>query len=610
MGSDLGNTVPGLLMRNAEENPDGIALREKKYGVWKAISWKHYFEEVKALSLGFHELGIRKGDALIFISDNRPEWLYTELASMVNGALSLGIYPDNENLEEIKYLVGFSGASTVICEDQEQADKILKLKEALPKLEHIVVMEYLEVRHYREEMLLRFEDVARKGRKVSLEKKELFEDLFNRIDPGDVAILSSTSGTTSRPKLAMLTHRNLLCMAQAWDSIDPTERFFQYVSFLPTAWIGERMTSMARALYRGFTVNFPEKPETTWRDMREIGPHLIFSPPRIWEKMLTTVQVKIQDSSRLKQWCYKGLMPVASEVSYLKIEKKKVPLVLQFLHFLANFLVLRKLRDHLGLSTVRYLYTGGAAIGIDLFKFFLALGVTMKQGYGLTESGAIATMHRSEDIRLESVGQPFPGIQVGVSDQGEILIRGDTVFKGYYNDQGATDSVLRGGWLYTGDKGYLDKDEHLIMIDRMGEVMELSDGNEFSPQFIENKLKFSPYIKEAVVFGHRREYVVALVQIDIDTVGKWAENHNVMYTTFRDLSQKEEVHRLIQDEIVRSNKDLPRVAQVGKFLLLGKELDPEDEEVTQTQKIRRKSIMERYRGEIEFLYSEDSKPIP
>ncbi len=602
MVSGAPTTIPGMLLYQAESGPDGIALREKKYGIWRSMSWLEYLSSVRRLALGLHRLGLERGSPLVFMCDNRPEWLFTEIAAMANGSLSFGIYPDNENLDEIAYLVGFSEAEVVVCEDQEQTDKILAIRSLVPRIRHIIVIEHLEVRNYQDPGLIRYEDVLSLGTETDQKEPGLFHSLLGQIDPEHVAILSSTSGTTSRPKLAVLSHRNLVRMAQSWDAVDPTDKDFQYVSFLPTAWIGERMTALARALYRGFTVNFPEKAETTWRDMREIGPHLLFSPPRIWEKMWTSVQVKIQDSNRFKRWCFSTLMPVAAEVAHSRIKKERVSPFLVLLSFLANVLLLRKLRDHLGLSRTRYLYTGGAAIGIDLFRFFLALGVRMKQGYGLTESGAIATMHRSDDIKLESVGRPYPGLDVRISDTGEILIQGDTVFQGYYKNPAATEEVFQEGWLRSGDKGYLDSDGHLILIDRMGEVMRLSDGSEFSPQFIENKLKFSPYVKEAVVIGHNKGFVVALVQIDIETVGKWAEDRNIAYTTFRDLSSKDEVYALIGEEIDRANGDLPKVAQIRRFLMLEKELDPEDEELTQTQKIRRSAIMERYREKIDSLY--------
>jgi long-chain acyl-CoA synthetase len=595
-------TLPALLFAQARRAPGRVALREKRFGVWRAVRWAEYAERVRDLALALAELGVGGGDCVAFVFDNRPEWLYTELAAQLLGAVALGIYPDNEDLREIHYLLELAGAKVVLCESQEQADKIRAVRARLPRVAAVAVREFHEVAHYEDAGLLDLSAVMARGAALAGAAPTFVDDALAALKPDGIAMFSSTSGTTGRPKIAMLTHRGLLSMARAWDEVDPTSADFEYVSFLPTAWIGERMLGLVRSLYGGFTVDFPERPETAWRDLREIGPHIIFSPPRVWEKMLTDVQVRIGDSTPLKRWVFRRILPVAERVALRRLERHRPTLGDRGLARVVDALVTRKIRDHLGLSRLRYLYTGGAAIGVDLFRFFLALGVPMKQAYGLTESGAIATIHRTDGIKLETVGRPFPGLEVRISDEGEILVAGPTLFAGYHRMPEATATVLRDGWLHTGDKGYLDEDGELVMIDRMGDVMRLRGGQEFSPQFIENALRFSPYIKEAVVFGHEQPYVGALVQVEFDTVGKWAEKRSIAFTTFRDLSEKPEVVELIEGEIETANARLPRIARVQKFVLLDRQLDPDNEELTQTQKLKRQRIAERYAAQIDRLY--------
>jgi long-chain acyl-CoA synthetase len=385
--------------------------------------------------------------------------------------------------------------------------------------------------------------------------------------------------------------------------MDPAHKDFEFVSFLPTAWIGETMISIARALWACFRVNFPESPETAMRDMREIGPNIIFSPPRLWEQIYSNITIRIMESSWLKRLIYRVCLHMALRLASKKNDRLPFTFTDRLLYQVADILLLRKLRDHIGLSRIVYLYTAGSAIGSDLFLFFLAIGVKMKQAYGLTESAAVGSIQRNNDIRLETVGQPAPGVDIKISDEGEILIRGPNIFIGYFKQPQETEKVLKDGWLCSGDKGYLTEDNHLVMIDRFGEVMRLSDGGEFSPQFIENKLKFSIYINEAIIIGHERDYVVALIQIDLSTLGKWAEDCGLAYSTFSDLAQKKEAYELIKEEVKHVNLSLPEIAHIRNFLLLHKELDTESGELTQTQKMRRSFIIKKYEDEIESLYT-------
>jgi len=595
-------TLISQFLEHVSAQPEKVALRHKKNGIWHEITWREYGHNVEGTCLGFLRLGLKSGERVAYITDNRPEWLYWELGAMAARLIPFGIYSDNNNLEEISYLIGLSEARVVLCENQEQVDKILAIKEKTSHLLQIVVVQEREVLEYEEPLLISYKKFVHMKEDRTGSLSDLVAKSIKDVKANDTAILSLTSGTTARPKLAMLTHTNLVCLGNIYQEVDPADQEFDFISFLPTAWIGERMTSIARALRAGFRVNFPESQETSLRDMREVGPSLIFSPPRLWQQMHNDVTIRVAESSYLKRTVYNQCFSVASRFACKKNERRPITHRDRLLYLLADVFVLRKLRDHLGLSRVIYLYTGGSAIGTDLFLFFLAIGVRIKQAYGLTESGAIAALQRSDDIQLESVGPAAPGVDIRISEDGEILIRGKNVFLGYFNQPAETEKVLRDGWLCSGDKGYLDETNHLILIDRFGEVMRLSDGREFSPQFIENKLKFSMYINEAIVVGHDRQYVSALIQINIKAVGKWAEDHDLLYTTFSDLTQKRRVHELIKGEVERANQGLPEVARIKRFLLLQRELDAEGGELTQTQKMRRGFVMKTYRREIESLY--------
>lgn len=600
------STLPALLRAHAARFPGGVALREKLHGIWQERTWAGYLQRVEHLALGLHELGLAEQETLAVLSDNRPEWLYAELAAQSLRALPLALYPDMEDLDGLHHLLEFSEAVAVVAENQEQADKVLALRTRLPRLRWLIVDDFHELRGYGDPILVAYAEVLERGARRSAAEPRLWNDLVDKIGEDDLAILSMTSGTTSRPKLAMLSHRNLLLPARGLLAVEGAARADQYVSFLPPGWIGERMMALAWALVAGFPVNFPERAETVRRDLREIGATIMLAPPRIWEKMLADLQVRVADSTRLKRWVYRALLPVGERTADARLAGRPVPPWLRAAYALAYAVLFRKIKDHLGLSRLRCVYTGGAALGPDAFRFFRALGVDIKQVYGQTETSGVSVMHRADAIRLETVGRPLPGVEVAISDSGEILIRGECVFRGYYKRPDVTAAALPDGWLHTGDQGFLDELGELVMVDRLGDVMELEGGSRFSPQYLETKLRFSPFIREAVVTGHRRPYVTALVQIDMDTVGKWAEGKRLAFTTFSELSQKPEVGALIRGEIARANQGLPEATRVRRIVLLPKELDAEQGELTQTQKVRRGAIAERYADLIENLYGDAS----
>jgi len=589
------DTLPKLLMRNAARLGGKIALREKEFGIWQSVSWEAYARHVHDFALGLVVLGFKRGDKVAIVGDNRPEWLYAELAAQALGGAAVGIYQDSLP-RELAYIIDHADATMVVVEDQEQVDKILEIKDELPKVRKVVYYDPKGLRSYTDSWLIYFPEVEALGKEYAARHPEFFAGEVARGQGEDVALIAYTSGTTGVPKGAMLTHCNLISMAKNLLAIDPLEEGDDFLSFLPLAWVGEQMLAVSAALWAGVTVNFPEEPETVRENLREIGPHVMFSPPRIWEDMVSRVMVKIEDASFFKRFVYRLLM--------CRFAKKPVPFWLRLGYHIADFILFSAIKDHLGLVRLKRAYTGGAALGPDVFRFFHALGVNLKQIYGQTEIAGISVTHRDGDVKGHTVGLPIPETEIRIGEDGEILSRSPSVFIGYYKNPEATAQTLAGGWLHSGDAGYLEEDGHLVVIDRLKDVMRLADGSIFSPQFIENKLKFSPYVREAVVIGKDRPYVVALINIDMYNTGKWAEKRQLAYTTYIDLSQKPEVLDLVTGEVLRVNKELPEPVRIKKFVILHKELDADDEELTRTRKVRRRFVEEKYRSLIEALYAD------
>src|SRR3989442_9103696 len=489
-----------------------------------------------------------------------------------------------------------------MVEDQEQADKVLSVRTHLPRLERIVVDDTRGLEDYHEPLLISLEEVERLGREADSRDREHYNALIAGGTPNDVALLAYTSGTTGAPKAAMISHRNLLAMAAGVTQVDCVFDTDDIVSFLPFSWIGEQLLSVAIALHAGATVNFPEEQATVREDLREIGPHVVIGPPRFWETMCSEYQVKIADAGRLKGIAARVALDIGMRVAERRLRRQPIGLGLRLLAGLAHLLTFRALLDRLGLSQVRHAYTGGAALGPELFRFYRAIGLNLKQVYGQTEAGGIAVLQADDDVRPETVGRPPPGTRIRISDGGEILVSSPTVFLGYYKNPEATAQALDEGWLHTGDAGLLEGDGHLVVIDRLKDVLRLADGSRFSPALIENKLKFSPYVREALVVGEGRPFVVALIQIDMGTVGNWAETSRGPFTTFKDLAGKPEVLPLIGREVARVNEDLPAAARIHAFALFDKELDADDDELTRTNKVRRSTILRKYGDMIDALY--------
>ena len=595
-------TFPGRLVERARRHGAQIALREKKYGIWQEVTWREYAAHVRAVALGLERLGLLPGDTIAVISGNRPAWLYVELAAQSIGAIPLGIFVDALP-EQVRRVLDHSETRVVMAEDQEQADKVLGVRDRLPRLERIVVDDTRGLETYQDPMLVSLEHVESQGREIDEREGGRYESRLAQREPDDVALLSYTSGTTGTAKAAMISHRNLLTMAAGVTEVDPMRQGDEIVSFLPFAWVGEQLISVAMALHVGATVNFPEEPETARADLREIGPHVMIAPPRFWEAMCSEYQVKIDDSGFVKRLAGRAALALGERAAASERAHARPGWVARTGRALAWLLAFRALLDKLGLSRVRRAYTGGAPLGPEIFAFFRAIGLNLKQVYGQTETAGICVVHPDGDVRAGTVGRPTPGTRVRISESGEILVAGESVFLGYYRNPEATARVLEGGWLRTGDAGYLDDQGHLVMIDRVTDVLQTADGARFSPALIENKLKFSPFVREAVVIGEERPYVVALIQIDMGNVGNWAEARRLPFTTFKDLAGKGEVATLIREAIARVNQTLPEAARIREFALFDKELDADDDELTRTQKVRRATILTKYRGMVEGLYA-------
>jgi len=599
-------TLPQMLAAHARRyGHRKVALREKEYGIWQEVSWAAYAGHARAVCLGLEALGLRRGETLAIVCGNRPAWLYAELGAQALGAIPVGVYVDSLP-EQACYVVAHCEARIVVVEDQEQADKILAVRAQLPRLERIVVDDTRGLEDYREPLLTSIEEVERLGREAEARDPGHYDELLARGTSDDVALLAYTSGTTGAPKAAMLSHRNLIAMAAGVTQVDRVFDTDDLVSFLPFSWVGEQLVSVAIALQAGATVSFPEQPATVRQDLREIGPHLVIGPPRFWEAMCSEYQVKIADAGRFKGAAARMALGIGMRVVERRLRRQPVGPVLRLLAALAHVLTFRALLDRLGLSRARCAYTGGAALGPELFRFFRAIGLNIKQVYGQTESGGISVLHPDDDVRPETVGKPTADTKIKISEAGEILICSPTVFLGYYKNPEATAQALDGGWLHTGDAGLVEEDGHLVVIDRLKDVLSLADGSRFSPALIENKLKFSPYVREAVVVGEGRPFVVALIQIDMGTVGNWAEGNRVPFTTFKDLAGKPEVFALIGREVARVNEDLRAAARIYAFALFDKELDADDDELTRTNKVRRSTILGKYRDMIEGLYAAET----
>ena len=595
-------TLPWLLRRNAKTLSNRPAIREKHRGIWQNVTWARYFDEVCALALGLAAFGFKRGEHLSVIGDNRPTLYWAQLAAQCLGGVAVPVYQDSI-AAELAYVLEHAEVSVIVVEDQEQADKILSLKDKLPQLRLLIYDDPLGMRQYRYPFLKSFEEIQAAGRDFGAKNPGFVEREIDAGAEDDLALLAYTSGTTGSPKGVMLSHRNLIRAAEAFIKAENIGLGDEWLCYLPMAWVGDVLYSTVLSLLVGFTCNCPESPDTVQRDLRELGPTAWLAPPRIWENMLTSVQVRAGDASFLKRKLFEHFRRIAERAELLRGDGKKVAMMLKLQLALGEFVVYGPVRDRLGLRRVRWAYTGGAPLGPDAFRFFRSFGVNLKQIYGATELCGLVALQPDAEADPNSVGRVCPSIEVRIDPSSEVLVRSPGMFKGYYKQGEATrDTVTADGWLRTGDAGFVDPRGHLVIIDRAKDVGKLACGEAFAPQFIENKLKFSPFIGEAVAFGHDRPFVAAMIAINGETAGTWAERQGIAYGSYQDLSANPRVRALIRDEVRKCNAGLPEAARIRRFMLLNKELDPDDNEVTRTRKIRRRFVGEKYKAVVDALY--------
>jgi long-chain acyl-CoA synthetase len=595
-------TLPRLLRRNAATMTNRPAIREKDRGIWQSVTWAGYWEEVRDFALGLAACGFRRGDKLAVIGDNRPRLYWAQLAAQCLGGVAVPVYQDSI-AAELAYVLEHAEVAVIVAEDQEQVDKILSLKDRLPKLTLLIYDDPLGMREYRDPFLKSFIDIQAAGRAFAADHAGYVEAEIETGNADDLTLLCYTSGTTGKPKGVMLSHANMIGAARAFAAAEDVRPTDEWLCYLPMAWVGDSLYSTVMSLLVGFTCNCPESPQTVQRDLRELGPTALLAPPRIWENLLTQVQIRGADASRLKRRLFEFFRGLAERAELLKSEGKAPTMPMRLGQALGEWLVYGPVRDQLGLRRVRWAYTGGAPLGPDAFRFFRSFGVNLKQIYGATELCGVVSLQPDAEADPNTVGRACPGVGVRIDERGEVLIRSAGMFKGYYKEaQASKDTLTADGWLRTGDAGFVDPRGHLVIIDRAKDVGKLSDGSPFAPQFLENKLKFSPFINEAVAFGHDRPFVAAMIAINAETVGKWAERRGIGYTSFQDLSANPQVRQLVRDEVRKCNAGLPAAARVRRFLLLNKELDADDNEITRTRKIRRRYVAEKYNAVVEALY--------
>jgi len=595
-------TLPRLLAINAQGHPNLVAMREKERGIWREFTWKQLLSEVLTIAAGLETSGFRPGDALLVLGDNRARLYIGMLAAVTLKGYAMPIYPD-ATTDEVGYFASEVQARFALAEDQEQVDKLLELRESHPVLRQIIFDDPRGVRDYKIDGLMAWEDMHAAGSRRLGEFSGLRDDLVKRSVPDGPAVFMHSSGTTGRPKGVVLRHCNVLAgvrnMYQAggftWEE--------KILAYLPMAWTGDFALTIAAGIALRFTISIPERQETVLRNMCEIAPTLYLASPRSWSHMLTSIQVRMAESTPLKKRIYKHFIDFGVAIERVKIEGVK-PTILQRLWYqLGDVVIYRPLKDQFGLSRIRIAFTGGEAIGEEIFLFYRALGIDLRQMYGQTESTAVIAITGADEIRLHTVGRPLPGVEARISDSGEILLRSESVFSGYFGNEEATQRTLVDGWLHSGDAGYIEPDGHLVVLGRVGDVVYTARGERYIPTYVENRLKFSPYIKDVAVLGTGRDYLAAMVCIDYNSVGHWAESQGIPYISYADLSQKSEVLALIAPEIQHVNQLLPEGQRIQRFVNLHKEFDADDGEITRTGKLRRNVIDEHYAPVIEAIFS-------
>jgi long-chain acyl-CoA synthetase len=602
------DTFPKLLMRNARVRGDRPAIREKDYGIWQTWTWAQTRDGVRAMAAGLAQSGVQRGDKIVIVGDNRPQLYWAICAAQCLGAIPVPVYQDSA-ADEMAFVIDHAEARLAIAEDQEQVDKLLGLRERCPRLTSIVYKDARGMRHYAQPGLTSLADLEARGRDFEKANPGFLDAEIAKGKGGDVSVMAYTSGTTGQPKGVMLTYDNVIISARNAIAFDKLTDRDEILAYLPMAWVGDHIFSYGQCYVAGFCVSCPESGATVLNDLREIGPTFFFAPPRIFENILTTVSIRMEDASAIKRAMYRYFMNLAKRAGIAIIDGKKVSPVDRALYALGELLVYGPLKNTLGFSRMRLGYTAGEAIGPDIFDFYRSLGLNLKQLYGMTETSVFICMQPDGQIKADTVGIAAPEVEIKIAESGEVLVKSPGVFLTYYkNDAATAEAKTPDGWVHTGDAGFFDADGHLKIIDRAKDVGRLTDGTLFAPKYLENKLKFFSYVREAVAFGDGRDFTAAFINIDLAAVGNWAERHGLPYASYQELAAKPEVYDLIQGCVEQVNRDLaadPKLAgsQIKRFLILHKELDADDGELTRTRKVRRRFIGERYTPLIEALFS-------
>ncbi len=601
-------TFPQILLRQAERlGAEKIAIREKAFGIWQAYTWQDYLRYTKWAALGLNALGLKRGENIGLILDNHPEWLFSELGAQSMGGVTIPLFT-SAVAKELAQGLNRIDASFAFVQDQEQVDKLLAHRDELSHVRRLIYIDPTGMRSYGDDpWLLSFAQLVESGEKVDKEEPELFIKELWEGNSDDVAIMIMTSGTTGEPKMVMLSHENFTDMSRKWLETAPIGIGDNWISITPTAWIVDQLWGVGITLSGGIVMNFPETFETGAEDLREVGPTVIVSSSRFWEDLASKIRVKISDAGFIKRALYNWSQKIGGQIVDLESEKKAVPAKLRFQKWMTTRLVSRPLMDRVGCLGFRAAYTGGHPISPDVIRFFRANGLNLKQCYGITEAGGIFQVQPDDEVKPETVGITLPRTEIRIAEDQEVLVSSKSNFVGYYQNPEATAEALKDGWFHTGDAGYLDEDGHLLIIGRKEDIMRTKEGEAFSPDFIETRLKFSPYIKETVIWGEGQPYLTAFINIDFGNVGNWAEDRKIPYTTYTDLSQQPGVEELIREEVREVNTQLPKPMQLVRIILLYKLLDADDEELTRTGKVRRKFVFQQYRDMIDVMYSDKTE---
>ncbi len=595
------DTMPKALIRMTEKQPERVALRYKDFGIWRDVHWSEYLRKVRYVALGLHKLGVRKNDHVSIIGENKPEWLYCAFGAMAAGGTFVGVYTTNP-VKECEYVVGHSDSVVYLCEDEEQLDKALTFRQNTPALKKLIVWDMEGLRDFHDPMVMSFDELLALGEKTDQEEPKLFDELVAQGKGEDIAGIIYTSGTTGPPKGAMLCQEGYLWVGEKATIVTQGHPEDETISFLPLNHVYEQIFDMMVHMTVGHTVNFTENTDTVMADMKDVSPTLFHAVPRIWEKYYSGIVLKMKDATPFKQFVYGVSIKIGERYNNDKLAGRPVPLGLYLAYQLAYFVTFRKLKERLGFDRVKIGFSGAAPISASILKYFQSIGIPIREGYGMTETTGITHMSEEKHFKIGTVGRALPETDVKIAEDGEILVRHKGIFKGYFKDEETTREALQDGWMHTGDVGEIDAEGFLKITDRKKDLIITAGGKNIAPQFIENLLKFSPYINDAVVIGDKRKFVSAIIVIDEENVVKYAQDMKVQFTTFASLTHTEEVISLIQEEINKVNAQVARVENIRKFRILDKKLYTEDGEVTPTMKVKRKFINAQYADLIESMY--------